>query len=530
MNEVVLNNPTVINYEKKSGGKGIIAWIAGLFKMSINSYDFFRVHSQESENERVLRAQKLLDYYRGDIQQIARHVGTALSATFTEQDIKEFQGLYLPILRRIIDKLCIVYKADVNRTLTSEDATQKYKEILADSNIVSASKLWHRMGVLCDTVLVQPVVREREGEKVLFFDVWTPNKFSVTENPNDFLKADTVSYSIQVRLPDGSAIVELVNWSDTQHFKSDLLGNKIMNPENPKDENPYGVLPFEVLRFKDTDNFYGSGQELLVNIEEKIDILLIQLMHLLVMQGFGQPVVINGGLEGVVKTGPKHPLILNNSPSNPSATPDFKFVSASGKVAEITGAIDWLISRTMTTYGLSQTSSMEQSQVASGYAKKLDNWDVIEKRAEDIGILKEFERRLFEKVKVVLKEEGMADFADNEELSVEFGDYEFPEDPLTEIKTKEERLKVGLWTPVMDLMAEDDALTEDEAVKTIQKNLEIRNMLDDEFGILSLLGGAAKGTTANGQAQEPDPKKAIKDKSINGSTGDATQQESIGVQ
>ncbi len=82
----------------------------------------------------------------------------------------------------------------------------------------------------------------------------------------------------------------------------------------------------------------------------------------------------------------------------------------------------------MTMYGLSHTSTQGQSQVASGYAKLIDNWDVIEKRYEDIGILTDFERRLFKVVKAVVKHEMNVDFG-NAELNVMF-EFQFYYSPI----------------------------------------------------------------------------------------------------
>jgi hypothetical protein len=277
--------------------------------------------------------------------------------------------------------------------------------VYKQADIDQKSKHWHRLGKLHHTILVQPVVREINGEKRLQFDIWTPNKLTVLEDPKNFLLPQTVMYQVSVTKDSGEKEVQTVVWTKDEHFRLDSKGNRIVDPENPDGVNPYGMIPFAVLRFGEPDCFWGTGETLLANVEEKVDVLLIQLMELLVMQSHGQPVLTNARIEGAVQTGPKHPLVL--TPADPSLPATFGFATVSGKVSELTTAIDWLINKVSVMYGLSQSSTMESSQTASGYAKQLDNWDVIEKRDEDAAVLSEFERSLYIVARQVCEVEGV---------------------------------------------------------------------------------------------------------------------------
>jgi hypothetical protein len=466
--------------------RGIIGWIRSIFAMSsATTFNVKDVLDEKTESERVERAQRLYDLYHGDVDAIVGYLSEALSRTFSADDIEEFQWLYLPVTRTIVDKLCIVYRGEIDRTLTTDQATAELKEILTSSDINAKSKYWHRMAKLFDTVLVQPVVREIDGEKVLQFDVWTPNKAIVVEREENFLEPERVIISVQSRNADGSFELRNIHWTDKEHFETDAEGHIINDPENPNRENPYAELPFVVLRLRETENFWGDGQTVLANIEEKIAILLVQLMDLLIMQAHGQPVVANAKLEGIVRTGPKYPLVLRSDPASPQAGADFFFAASEGKIDELTSAIDWLIDRTMTMHGLAQSSTMAKSTVASGYAKLIDNWDLIERREEDVEILKTFERKLFRKAAIVMEYHEMATFVESEQLNLDVGDYTFPEDPIVEYKAKKMRMDLGLWTPVDDLMKQDRTLTREEAIKRLRDNLQLRNELNDQYGLVT---------------------------------------------
>jgi hypothetical protein len=433
-------------------------------------------------------AQKLHDFYQGDADAICEHLVATLGRTFSQDDIREFQFLYLPVLKRVIDKMCIVYRGQTERYLDGDGETEKLTALYDQAGIDAKSKHWYRMARLHSTILVQPVVREINGEKRLNFDIWTPNKITVVEQADNFLLPAKVVYQVQIRKEDGTHAVNTVYWSKDEHFLVDDKGNPIADPANPNGENPYGVLPFVVLRFGETDNFWGEGETTLANVEEKVDVLLIQLMDLLIMQGHGQAVLTNARIEGDIKTGPKHPLLLN--PATPEQAADFKFVSVNGKVAEITQAIDWIINKAMVMYGMSQSSEAGQSQVASGYAKLLDNWDIIERRDEDKAVLAEFEKCLFDVTRQVVEYEGLETFPENasENFFVEFPEYDFPQEPKAELEVKKAKMDLGLWTPVDDLMEDDPTLTKDEALAIIEENLATRNRIRDEFGMTQPLG------------------------------------------
>jgi hypothetical protein len=437
----------------------------------------------ESANEsvRLQLAQKMWDFYNGNASDIERYLNTALGRTFTSDDIAVFQLLYLPVMRTIIDKICMVYQGDVTRELEVESENVKLQELYESSNIELKQKEWYKLAKLFHTVLVQPIVRNGRLE----FEIWTPNRVSVVPKKDNYLQADVIRYEYQTLNDAGKSVVYTVYWSDTQHFITDDKGEHITSAldNNDKGINPYGVLPFVPLRFRDTENFWGEGETVLLNAEEKIAVLLVLLIDVLVMQGHGQLVFENANMKGNIKTGPRYPIDLKRD--NPDQAASASLLESNGKVKEIQDSVDWIINRVMKMYGLNQTVEAGQSQTASGYAKLIDNWDIIEKRWEDVGVLVEFEQRLFEVVKKVAAVEGLETFSDGSKLNIYFENYEFPQDPKVELEVKKLKYDLGLWNPIDDLIASGEAEDEAGAMKIIQRNLEMRQKLKDEFGFFT---------------------------------------------
>lgn len=463
-------------------GNGVIGKIRSMFSMpGIQSSNMLGTLDVLSENERIVTAQRLYDYYSGDVAAITGHVSSALGKTFTALDISEFQFFYLPVLRRIIDKLSVVYKCGVWRTLESDTATDSLADLYERSDIQKKQRYWLRYAKLFHTVLVQPVVREIRGEKVLNYDIHTPNKVSVVERADNYLLPEVVSYKVPVKTQAGTELHQVV-WTDTEHYVLDAQGRKMVMPGNELGINPYKQLPFVVLRMKDTENFWGEGETLLAEVEEKVSMMLVQLMDLIIMQSHGQPVFTNVKTDSEVQTGPRHAILLNAM--FPDQQASFEFASPNGKIADVMAAIDWTIERVCVMYGLAKTSESSTGQVASGYAKMLDNWDLLEQRAEDVEILKDFEKELYQVTAVVCNKEGLGPLPE-EGFNVEFDPYEIPQSPQEVWLDKDKKYQYGLWTPADDLMEQDKSLTREQAEALIAKNVAARNRVSDRFSFES---------------------------------------------
>lgn len=488
-------NTNKLTGDYTGGAISRIRQLLGLNGPGFRSVGLLDPLSMQNEENRIRHAQRLYDFYVGDYQAIAKHVEKALARTFTADDINEFQILYFPVFKRIIDKICAVYKSGVWRTLDTDSATAKLDELYEQSDILIKQREWFRAAKAFDTILVRPVVRKVNGKQKLEYDILTPNNVTVIPREDNYLKASLVSYAEES--VDG---VKTVVWTDTEHYLLDQNGGKIAVPGNEQMVNPYGMLPFEELRVRSTDDFWGEGQSILCNVDEKVAILCIQLMDLLIMQSHGQPVVTNARLEGDVVTGPKHPMVL--IPQNPEQQAGFAFVSPDARIKDVQDAIDWIITKISVLYGLSRSSESGESQAASGYAKLLDNWDLMEQRAEDVEVLKDFEKRLYFKTQLVANYDMNAGLPE-EGFGIEFDEYDFPVDPQTDIATKKEKMELGLWTPVDDLMEADSSLTKEEAKAILRENLAIRNELKDAFGLFTEeVDGIRRDTGGNDQEPE----------------------------
>jgi hypothetical protein len=447
------------------------------------SYNLYEVSQTESELQRVSQFQKLFDYYIGDNAKMQAYLQRALSKTFDATDIEEMQTPTFNITQRIINRTSIAYSIPAERyiVLDETDRTKKqallYSDIIYNSNINAAVKRAHRYAKLMDCSHVSPVWRNDRIE----YDVFPSHLLTVLESQDDYLKPQAVMYRIAKINDSGNEYFEYVYWDEEVNAILDKDGGKVK--EIP---NPYKLIPFIPMRLRETENYWGEGDTQLVDINEKINILLVSLFDNAIMQSHGQPFAINLGSKGTLQTGPRHVIEAENVRSD-QVQPSFQFVQPQAAIDEVTKLIDWMIKTVCMQRGLPAFSVSTENKAQSGAAKAIDILELQEIRQDDIENLKDFEYQLYEATRAVWNHHAKEKLDESAKFAVEFEDLT-PEPPeKDQLLNKKMKLELGLWTPVEELTDEDSGVTKEDAMKMVEENLSIRNKLNDEFGIMKSL-------------------------------------------
>jgi hypothetical protein len=169
---------------------------------------------------------------------------------FTEKTVKIMPKIHIDLVNKVLDMVCTIYNAGADRYLMTENkvdesATEKLMSIYNGFNAAKLIVDIYKQGYIFNTVLVQPVWRNEKIE----LDIITPNFCSVDSYDDDYMNIESVMISKSIEDED-----KIVYWSDTEHYYLDANGNKeAVTDENGKSngmKNPYGELPFAVLRFQ----------------------------------------------------------------------------------------------------------------------------------------------------------------------------------------------------------------------------------------------------------------------------------------
>lgn len=471
------------------------------------AYNLFEVSNSQSEVERVKAAQKIWDYYVGDKKEILRYTVQSLARTFSDDDIAEFQIPFINIFQRIINRLSLVYSEPAERylhvdkeesvvdgkTIKIGDKRQAaqadiYQALLQESNINVAIKRAHRYSKAMDTVHVMPVWRDGHVE----YDIFPSHLLTVQESADNYLKASAAMY----RQVTGDAF-EYVYWDAEKTVRISRDGKPI-----EEKENIYGVFPFVVLRMRETENYWGEGDTQLVDVNEKINVLLVNTFDNAIMQAHGQPFAINLGSEGTLKTGPRHIIEANNVRSDMVA-PSFQFVQPQPAIAEVTMLIDWMVKTVCVQRGLPSFSVSTDVSAQSGAAKSIDSQELYEMRKDDIEILRGFEKQLYETTRVVWNTHNPdQQISEDMQFCIDFEEPGAPESEKDRWAVNLMKLQVGAWSPIEEFVDEDEGVDEAAALKIVRDNLAIRNELNDEYGIMKAFDAAPLMQEQQGQGNE----------------------------
>ena len=456
-------------------------------------------HYTVSEQKRVAQFQRLYDYYVNDQERIKYYTQQGMTRTFKSDTLARMIYPYFNIVRRIINRLCLAYKLPPERYIVvptelqgddvvadpkAERSNENYQECLAASDINRQAKTWHRYAKLLDTSYVHPIWREDHIE----YEVFAPHQLFVTEKKDNYLLPEEIVY--EVAQPDGK--IKKIYWSAEKHYVLDEQDRPIEG-ENPwGGRNLYGVLPFLPLRLREVENHWGEGDTQLADINEKINILLASSYYNAIMQSHGQAVAINMQLgDQKIQTGPDY-IIQAEHVQKDDFPPSFTFVQPQPAIDECMRQVDWYIKIAAMMRGLPASSVSIEVAAESGAAKAIDNWELLEIREDDLEYLRPFEKELFDVTVSIWNFHMPGKRIDPESV---FGiDFETPSAPVSEkeeLEAKKIKFDLGLWTPVDDMIDEDEGIDKDKALHYVLENIEIKKQIEDAKTPEALQEGAA---------------------------------------
>jgi len=482
-----------------------------LAEMAQNFFTTGKIQSLEllqKENEflndsvRIALQEKSYYYYTGDITEVTEYLKIQVRKVLGDEVVRDNEWIYdiLNITKKIINLSSIVYKEPAVRYFTDdkgnekEDWTEYYEQILPD-NINSKNKTAHRFAKLFNTSLTQVTFDKEKGKVNL--QIEPSCNYKIKTEDYDYLKAVKIGYQKEFTNPKGEKEVYLVVWTDTEHYMVDSKGKKTPIGDNEDKKNPFGILPFPILRLNEDDNFWGAGSEDVVNVNEVVNFLLTFLLNDGVVLGSGGiPLFINTFLQKQaekknevkkVRVSRRHPIVIDDAHTTDLAPPSVSFVRTDADIAGIQNTIDYRIKSIAVMKGLNPNTILSQVKDTSDYQKMMDSLEQIEIRRDDIEPCREYERQMFEIVKVVnnvayedaeLRNKfKLKQIPDDIYLVVDFADIKQEMTPEQLWADRKERESRNMGSAVDWLIEENPGLTEDEAKKILEDNKKINQSI-----------------------------------------------------
>jgi hypothetical protein len=455
----------------------------------------------ELESVRIRRAQRIFFWRHNYEDEIKGYVVENMKKMFSDDTIAEINIRVLNIVPRVVDKLGFVYKEPPVRCLdggaktvkidekTSKDEQtvddQRYQEMLRKSTITKKQNEWNKDSKPFNTIIVQAVWIEDPDDKTrshMDFLIHTPAWCVVESAPDNWLIPKMFYYPTWVQSA-GDEIQEqgLVVWSKTDHFVLDALENRKSIEGNPDGKNPYGILPVAVLRLKDGIDFWGEGWWDLVNFNEEVCEQVSNLFYTAKFQLHGQPVATNIGkqlnedgetINDRPQLGAGKLIRIGDGQKVDEIAAKLEFIQAHPELKAVQDLVDWALKTTQSLKGLSPQQYSLETTIASGKSKLVDSEEISEIRKNDMNILQQFERDLFEVTRVVYNYHNPANkISDKARFEIKFQEPKVL-DSEQDIRAKREfNLANYLQSPIDMILEDNPGQTREWAEQKFQDNV-----------------------------------------------------------
>jgi len=458
-------------------------------------------------------AQRLLDWYNRDKDEIKKYMQDLAVKTFANEVREQWHFPVINGVPRTIKRLSQAYREPPERELldaegeviprSKTDMYDQLKRLYEQFDPNSKLKDLDRYGTLLNTVHFEVVPRG----KGIDWDIRLRPKVTVLQDPDNYLDFSKFAHYWAAVDPDSETLKKFtgwVYWTEDEHYliRQDkvFVGMTMPDGSNPyRDGEGAPVIPIVTLRKIEQDDYWGNFGADMVSAMEFANLQLANLYETGLIQTRGIPLLINCGMKSgnVITLGPRDPIAVDNVTKDDIA-PDVRFVSPDPDIKEVMDFVDWLVKEIGATYGLPASAWSLEEKRMSGYAKYLDNLELLEGREDEIDMWAAIEADAFEKSRVVYntwaKQWGAKPIDEELSLKVTFPKTKFPESP----KEKAERLAAefaaGLSSPV-DYFMEEEGLDEEaaleKALKIAKHNAEIKRAgpaqaLREQFGNGSL--------------------------------------------
>lgn len=380
-----------------------------------------------SDPESIIDRRRLLYYY--------------LKAEFKTDAASDTLNRYrkqLPVdstVRRVVRNMCAAYDEEPTRRFAEFDGTHELMVSLYQAmRSASALPRIYQRARMTGLVPVRPLYLN--GKWTL--DYMTPDQFRITTDPDDWRTVTSITYPQASR----TSGIEYLTWTADSKITTSYNGVET------SEDNPYGRIPWVMLRLGDEDGVYPAGMMELV--ESQLDNNKIKWLSSVNLTFAGSPVW----------------LALNMGTSQLTLSPD-KIISIDGVTAgegqDIPPQLDVISPepayQAIDDFRREREKVMQQNegipssmvsdsggQPPSGVARLIERQELLEIRYADQKALTEFERELATVVALVAQVDAGVTVGDVD-LTINFAEETMYLDPQDEYALDKTKLLDGSTAP-----------------------------------------------------------------------------------
>lgn len=427
-----------------------------------------------SEIERISIHRLFAAFYNNDyllINDILKN--ETLNNPYSAESLNKMNFQHLDVTQKIIARLSggIYTNEPVRELIISEGNTdESLQNVLRQIKYSMKVKDAFRKALYYNIIVAQPVFDYEL--KQMRIDIFTPDSFKV-KTKDDFLVLDEIS--IEKARPDGS-VYEAV-WNETEHYiiEGDSK-EKISPPNNEQGKNPFGKLPFVVLRIEEGCDFFGEPNWNILLNQKNLDIRLTDLNESELRNVHGVYHGINTNFPNGIRFAAGS---LLQSTEREGERVSLDPVNLIIDYEQIRDNIDWKIKTVMNSEGLSAQSGDVSVARESGVKRAMDEIELQEKRDDYKELLYNFEIELLNMIRTVYNTYMNPKLNDKAYFEVTFSEEKSMESIQDKIARREMEKSIGYKNEI-DFTMEDLEISKDEAIEVL-KNVSEQNRLMSEF-------------------------------------------------
>lgn len=502
-------------------------------------------------SEEQARRQEAWDKYKTLKDESKDLVRKKLSDLFSASTVKRMEPSLsnISIAKKIINKLARVYSYGVSRSIGEDEietdkldfhikhskANQKFKT-------QNTNTKYHKTAGM----FIKPIIEQKnaDGDMIGYPTLvpMDPYLYSVVEHHSDrsramayilsdFFASSPENYSAinpgnvshQKDLPDGNKLSQsfdskdqaiadseedkmaedkstYIFWSTNYHFTCNAKGEFV----NPRDHdmiidittpdgfekilNPIGAMTWVDFNEDQNDQYWSKGGKDLLDGHMIINCYITNLLHIGIIQGYGQLIMTGSNLPSVVEVGPDIAIKLEyNKDEDP--TPTVQFIQPGSMLAELRSNLEMYLALLLTTNNLSTTGIATQlasvMNAASGIALAIDKSESQEDVQDQQQIFIDGEPQVwsvYNKWLVYFSQRGwlpenLQDKVMNQdmlekEFHMEFGTPRVITSETEKLTNIEKRIALDLNTQVELIMKDRPGITRDQAEEILKSILE----------------------------------------------------------
>ena len=440
---------------------------------------------KKAEDARMDEAQEKIDLYQDDFEEIIRSRMEQLFEKANYERLYYHVNHSQNVIKRIVNEISTVYKSEAKRMLSKK--CERYDELKAKVNYDVILKKVNRYTNLLNESMLKIGIRNGE----ICYDLITPNITMVIQNEQDPTEADAIMYSLtRVNTLFGRA--DEIRW-----FYWDIEGSHYILNEDMKiieavyeEDSPYFdkkadkfILPFVVFHRQHPDYSFwdqDTGRDL-YNAALAISINMTMFDYYYKTCSFRQRYAI-GDTSKIPQNQLSDPLTFFALPADEGAT--IGTLEMQVDIEQLVKAITFQINGIINNYGISADMYSLEIPEMSGRALKIRNRTLMELRQEQLPLYLKYEKETYEKTRIINNAwpRFLPKMNEQAEFSIDFGEIEFPDDPMEEIELQTKKLRAGIISlPQFYQFFNPDIKDEKEAEKVIIANLQALQDLGEKY-------------------------------------------------